>query len=211
MAPDGLALQKFPFFLGAQIMARLSPEQFATQFDGLFTESTFRLEALDHYVASNEAEPFRLFQEGKRPDQAWRAPWMRFVRSVLASGRHMARVHVVTEPLTDYTRFELTCVYPSNVEAGEDVRILPRQQVIDLDLPAWDFWLLDSVRVAVMDYDVDGNWLGVELTEATETVQRSCKTRDALLARAVPLNTYLARIKQTPEETGNGRTHHRAS
>ena len=39
----------------------------------------------------------------------------------------MQRVHVVSEPLTDYLRFEITG-YRLNVEAGEDVRILPRRQ-----------------------------------------------------------------------------------
>ena len=35
----------------------------------------------------------------------------------------MQRVHVVTEPLSDYIRFELTG-YAPNVEAGEDVRVI---------------------------------------------------------------------------------------
>lgn len=192
-------------------MAHLSPEQFTAQFNDLFTESTFRLELLDHYVAPNETEPFRAFREGRTPDRAWRAPWMRFVRSVRASGRSMARVHVVTEPLTDYTLFEIACAYPSSVEAGEDVRILPRHNTTDLNLPDYDFWLLDSEYVAVMDYAADGSWLSVALTDDLETVQRSCQARDAAMANAIPLNEYLTRIKGNSEERGHERKHRRAS
>ena len=38
--------------------------------------------------------------------------------------RTMQRVHIVGEPVSDYARFELLRVYPANVEAGEDVRVL---------------------------------------------------------------------------------------
>lgn len=192
-------------------MARLSPDQFAERFGEAFTESAFRLELLDQYVAENEAEPFQLFLAGESPDPAWRAPWKRFVRSALAEGRSMARVHVVTEPLSDYTRFEITNVYPANVEAGEDVRILPRPMAGELGLPDRDFWLLDSIRVAFMEYDAEGNWLSVELSEEAETVAQSCAVRDRVMAAATPLTTYLAKKQEDTEETGHGRPHHRAS
>ncbi|GAA3957246.1 hypothetical protein GCM10023085_44730 [Actinomadura viridis] len=192
-------------------MARLSPDEFAARFRGAFAQSAYRLEQFDHYVASNEVEPFRIFLSGRQPDATWREPWKAFVESVLAEGRTMARVHVVTEPLTDYAAFEITCVYPANVEAGEDVRILPRHAAAGLDLPAKDYWLLDSARVAVMDYDADGNWLSVDVTDEPDIVEHSCRARDTAMAAATPLNTYLAQIKESTEELGHGRPHRRAS
>ena len=126
----------------------ISFEQLVQDFDGLFRHRVFRLETLDWYDAPNEREPYRRFLAGEPVDPAWREPWKRLVRDVRASGRIMQRVHVVSEPVSDYIRFELLDVYPANVEAGEDVRILGRQNAATL--PARDFWLFDNARAATM-------------------------------------------------------------
>lgn len=189
-------------------MATLTPDQFAERFGG-FTESAFRLELLDHYVAPNEAAPFERFLAGMAPSWEWREPWKRFVRGKLAAGATMSRVHVVSEPLTDYVLFELTCVYPANVEAGEDVRVLPRWRAAHLDLPARDFWLLDSTTVGVMDYDAAGNWLSVDVTDAPTVVEQCVRARETAIEHSVPLAIYLA--QNDLKETGHGRPHRRAS
>lgn len=185
-------------------MRRITADQFASSFPDSFTEDVFRLELLDHYVAANEAEPLKEFASGRLPAAGWREPWKRFVRSVIASGRSMARVHVVTEPLTLYTLFEITCVYPANVDAGEDVRVLPRQLIEANDLPGSDYWLLDSERVALMDYDDNGNWLGVDVTDRPDIVSQCRRARDITMEKAIPLNDYLAHLK-TSEDSGHGR------
>ncbi|OLT12953.1 hypothetical protein BJF79_03370 [Actinomadura sp. CNU-125] len=190
-------------------MALLTPDEFATEF-GKFTRSAFRLELFDHYVASNETEPFRLFLNGEIPSPEWRQPWQRLVRGKVAAGATMARVHVVTEPLTDYTLFELTCAYPASVAAGEDIRVLPRHRTRELDLPDTDFWLLDD-RVAVMHYDRHGNWLSVDLHRAPDMALRYEQARNAAMAAASPLALYLNEIAHRTEEHQHGCHHRRAS
>lgn len=168
----------------------MTPDQFAAQFSGLFAVSAFRLEVLDTYVAANEAEPYRRFLAGEGADQAWRAPWQRFVRQALAAGGRMDRVHVVREPLSDYVRFELTCAYPASVEAGEDVRILPRHIADGLDLPDFDYWLLDERQAAIMTYDEAGNWLSVSLSDDPGLVARCRTGRNLAMHHAIPLRVY---------------------
>ena len=65
----------------------------------------------------------------------------------------MSRVHVVSEPVSDYVRFELLHVYPANVEAGEDVRILGRAKAEAQPGPSCDgdFWLFDDDLAAGPD------------------------------------------------------------
>ena len=106
----------------------ISFEQLVQSFDSLFRHRVFRLETLDWYDAPNEREPYARFLAGQPGDLAWREPWKRLVRDVRASGRTMQRVHIVSEPVSDYIRFELLRVYPANVEAGEDVRIVREQR-----------------------------------------------------------------------------------
>jgi hypothetical protein len=172
----------------------MTPDQFAAGFAGAFTRSTFRLEMLDYYIAANEAEPFRRFLASEPRDDAWREPWKRLVRTALLEGKRMERVHVVSEPLTEYMRFLLTWAYPANVDAGEDVRVLPKTVADTLDLPDHDYWLLDSRRVAVMGYDDDGNWLTVDLVDDPESVVWHIRGRDLALRHSIPLLTYLEEI-----------------
>lgn len=172
----------------------MSPEEFAAEFPDLFTRSAYRLELLDAYVAENERDPFERFLAGEARDDAWREPWQRLVRSARSAGKRMERVHVVTEPLSDYARFELTWAYPANVEAGEDVRILPRSIATTLNLPTRDYWLFDSARVAAMDYDDQGNWLNVEWLSDAQAIVWHLRGRDVALKNSIPLLAYLEEI-----------------
>lgn len=175
----------------------MTPDQFAAHFGDLFTKSSYRLEQRDAYVAANEQDPFRRFMAGEPRDDAWREPWRRFIRSAMAAGKHMERVHVVTEPLTDYIRFELEWAYPASVEAGENVKILPRSVADRLELPTCDYWLFDSRRlVALMDYDDQGNWLSVDLVEDPAVISEYVRGRNVAMHHSIPLFTYLKEIRR---------------
>lgn len=64
------------------------------------------------------------------------------VRGAVARGVRIRRVRVVSEPLSDYIRWEHACT-AVNIEAGEDIRWLPRRQAADLLLPGADCWVFD--------------------------------------------------------------------
>lgn len=178
-------------------MTQLTPEGFGETFDELFTRSAFRLELLDRYAAANESEPLRRFRSGLPQDPAWREPWARFVRESVRDGKHMSRVHVVSEPLSDYLEFELTCAYPANVAAGEDVRILGADRwttLHALSVPEYDFWLFDDRDVAVMYYDYLGNLLRVDVDRDPLRVAYYRRCRDLVTERSVPLRDYLTSL-----------------
>jgi hypothetical protein len=168
----------------------ISFEQLVQDFDSLFRHRVFRLETLDWYDAPNEREPYARFLAGQPADSSWREPWKRLVRETRASGRIMQRVHVVTEPVSDYIRFELLRAYPANVEAGEDVRILGREAASQLILPDTDFWLFDDDLAAEFDYDGRGRPERVRLTRGPSAMFSF--GRDTALRRALPLAQYVA-------------------
>jgi Family of unknown function (DUF6879) len=177
----------------------ISFEQLVRDFDSLFQHRVFRLETLDWYVAPNEREPYARFLAGERVDPAWREPWKKIVRGVRESGRVMQRVHVVTEPVSDYIRFELLHAYPANVQAGEDVRILGRGQAGSL--PDMDFWLFDDSTAAKLTYNRAGGVLQVELERDPGMLRWYLEDRDRALRLATPLARYVAEHNITSERT----------
>lgn len=172
-------------------MTQRTPRGFGADFATLFQRSAFRLELLDRYTVAAEEEPYRRFLAGEPQDPAWREPWAQLVRDAVREGKRMSRVHVVTEPLSDYLRFEFTCGYPASAEAGEDIRILRRASWPHLLLPDHDFWLFDDREAAAMDYDTEGNWLGAGMTADPEMIGRYRLVRDRAMEHSVPLADYL--------------------
>lgn len=68
-----------------------------------FQRSCFRLETLQGYGGSGEDASITEFLAGATPQpHPGKREWMGLVRAAARDGRTMQRVHVVTEPLTDY-------------------------------------------------------------------------------------------------------------
>ena len=78
--------------------------------------------------------------------------------------------------------------------AGEDVRILRREDWSRMLLPDRDFWLFDDRVAAVMIYDEGGNFLGAETTSDPEMIARYRQVRDRLMQHSVPLADYLSSL-----------------
>ncbi len=170
---------------------RASPE-YQALFDG-FEHTAFRLEVLACYRDDAEAEALRAFLAGERPTvYPGKERWTARVRGAVAAGKIMQRVHVVTEPLTDYLRFEIGWSYLLNADAGEDIRILPVPAgQWPTSLPTEDYWLFDSRTLVGMRYDQDGTMTGAELDDEPAAVMRASTGRNAAMRAATPLRDYL--------------------
>jgi hypothetical protein len=118
-----------------------------------------------------EREAFEAFLAGEElPEHSPEYDaWLTQVAGATSAGRRFERIRLVTEPLTDYTRFEFAA-YPENIAAGERVWILPRALLTDADerWAAEDFWIFDDQVAVVLGYDDDGCFLGVERIEQIE-------------------------------------------
>jgi hypothetical protein len=155
-----------------------------------FEHTAFRLETRERYVDEEEREPLRRFLAGEPPADAWFMDWDEAITRLVADGRRMERVRVVSEPHSDYTRFGIDLARRHNVPAGEDIRYLPRHRAEELDLPDEDFWLLDSSRVLVVHFKDDDVLFGAELvTDPVEVVKRAY-WRDVAWHYAIPAGDY---------------------
>lgn len=175
----------------------LTGERFRDLFTS-FERTADKLETRDRYSSPTEDEAVRQFLAGEPLDLSWLDRWFGMVRSATAAGKQFSRVRVVTEPLSDYKRFEMA-VCPRTVEAGEDIRYLPRPQATALGLPARDFWLFDNKRLALLHFDDDDRFLGAELVDDVGAVEQHRRWFKAVQAAAVPFAEYVKTRPEAPQ------------
>lgn len=123
--------------------------------------SAWHLELRDIYTPD---DPDWLdWQAGRRfnPAERW-VQWHGLIRQTVDRGVNVRRVRVVSEPVTDYIKFEYDVTRAHNLAAGEDVRWLPRARAAGLLMPVSDFWVFDGQVVLWNHFAGDGSWSGEE-------------------------------------------------
>jgi hypothetical protein len=155
------------------------------------SKRAFHLEQRDTYNVESEDEPFGRWLRGEPDDYAWHADWLGFVRRATAAGVHVQRVRLASVPHSDYVRWGLD-VSPLNIEAGEDIRYLPRNLAEDINLPDEDFWLLDDDVLVLSVFSADGRTGGFARPSSPELLRQCVAVRDQVWERAVPYAQYAA-------------------
>ena len=153
-----------------------------------FAESAWRLETLPAYDVPQEKERIEAFLRGERIPDNYDSAWMRRIADHARNGRTVGRVRVLTRPLSDYLRLEFM-YYRHHVRAGEAIRVL---DVTDRENPLegiQDFWMFDSARVVLMNYDSDGTQTGRELYEGDPAAYS--EYRRIAVAESVPFEEYV--------------------
>jgi hypothetical protein len=155
-----------------------------------FERTAFHLEVQDSYHTPEEAGPFDLFLAGQPDDFAWHQPWLRLVRRVTEAGKQITRARIVTVPHVPYTRWGLT-VAPLNIEAGEDIRWLPRHLLAGIELSADDFWLFDDRLVVFTIFEPGGRFAGGASTVDSRIIDYCRSVQWAVWERAIPHEQYV--------------------
>src|SRR2546423_3949400 len=134
-----------------------SVEQSIEDLVGAAQRSAVHLEMRDGYMRSDPS--FVAWQAGQRwdPDdrESWWHPWYQVTSDLASKGVSLRRARIVSEPVSEYVRFEYDCTF-MNVAAGENVRSLPRRRATDLALPGNDFWLVDGQLLVVIHFTGEG-------------------------------------------------------
>lgn len=155
--------------------------------------SAVHLEMRDVYAVSTENPQFRHWREtGERqndPDSEYWLPWTSVVRRTVGRGVSVCRARVISEPASEYIRYEHAGT-PVNLAAGEQVRWLPRRRAPDIALPANDFWLLDGRLVRLGYFSGDGALTGHDLSEDPALVKLCAAAFEEVWGRAVPHEQY---------------------
>jgi hypothetical protein len=154
-----------------------------------FKESAFRLETRSSYNMPEEADMLAAFRRGDKVKLPEDHPWPPLVKTHCSAGKVMQRVRVVSRPLSDYERFELS-LYPHSVEAGEQIYVHERWSIPEIALYEVDFWLFDNQTVFILYYDRTGSFLEASPEYNVKLYRR---IRDLALERSTPLADFTAR------------------
>ncbi|MEU8570468.1 DUF6879 family protein [Streptomyces pathocidini] len=146
--------------------------------------SAVHLEMRDAYGVEDEADDFAAWKRGE--PSVWAGPeWLDLVRRTVGRGVAMRRARVVSQPVTEYIRYEHAGT-GLNVEAGESVRWLPRRLASDLALPGNDFWLFDDRLVRFGHFTGDGASAGHELNHEPAVIKLCASAFEAVWERGTP-------------------------
>ena len=134
-------------------------------FDDLFSQAlagarktAFHLEQRDAYaLADIHQRSYDSFTGSGIVDDEFMADWSDTVRGAVARGVEVRRLRIVSEPVSDYIRWE-HAVTAANIAAGESVRWLSRRTCPDVAVVPFDFWVFDSTTVLVNHFAGDGSW-----------------------------------------------------
>ncbi|WP_326642288.1 hypothetical protein OG884_04085 [Streptosporangium sp. NBC_01755] len=161
--------------------------------DGLRTarSSAVHLELRDVYTPNDP--DYLAWMAGDRFDPAERwSDWFDLIVATVARGVRVRRARIVSEPVTDYIRYEYDITAAHNIAAGEEVRWLPRRQAADLLVPGSDLWIFDGSVVVFNHFTGDGTWPadGVERRADEALAKRLLAAFDTIWERATPHQDY---------------------
>ncbi|MFG2963597.1 DUF6879 family protein [Streptomyces sp. NPDC048288] len=157
------------------------------------TRSAVHLEMRDQYGVAAEAEDFQAWLETGQLDvdpasPDW-APWVALVSQARARGITVRRARIVSEPVSDYIRYEHASTNV-NLQAGEDVRWLPRRRASDIALPGNDFWLFDDTVIRWGYFSGNGAMIGHEISDEPSAAKLCSEAFNTVWSRATPHVQY---------------------
>lgn len=162
------------------------------EFDRLLIEfgtEALHLEMRDVYGTEVELPHMRQWSHGESDDLEWLSAWCATVRQHVAAGRTVRRVRIVSEPLSEYQHWSYGIAHVM-VEAGEDIRWVPRRLVSSIALPGNDFYLVDGELVIYLHYSGTGRATGKTLSRDPDDL-RLCRTAfEAVWKLAIPHRDY---------------------
>lgn len=152
------------------------------------TTSAAHLEMRDAYTPSDPQ--FQDWLAGRTIPEPALPDWQALVRAHVARGVRFRRARVVSEPLAPFIRFEHFITDGTNIDAGEDVRWLPRRIASDLCLPANDFWLFDDRLIRFHHFSGEGEIVDDELCDDPAVIRMCAAAFESIWDRAIPHADY---------------------
>lgn len=170
-------------------MTPVSDEEFQELLLRGFERETVHLEMRDAYGTAVELPYLAKWAAGEPDDLEWLQGWCATLREHIKAGRSVRRARIVSEPLSEYQRWSHSIALPM-VEAGEDIRWVPRGLMSSVALPGNDFYLFDDRLAVFLLYT--GNGLSAGMVSSVDPSDlRLCRSAfESAWKLAVPHREY---------------------
>ena len=171
-------------------MIPVTDEEFDELLHSGFEREALHLEMRDAYGTAVELPYMAKWARGEPDDLEWLQGWSATLREHVKAGKCVRRARVVSEPLSDYQRWSYSIANPM-VEAGEDIRWVPRRLVSSVALAGNDFYLFDDRLALFLLYS--GNGLSVGTLSSSEPADlRLCRSAfEAVWKLSIPHREYV--------------------
>jgi hypothetical protein len=156
-------------------VASITDEEF-NRLLSVFEREALHLETRDAYGTAVELPHMAKWAAGEPDDLDWLQGWCSTLREHVKAGRSVRRARVVSE-------------HPM-VDAGEDIRWVPRRVVSSVALPGNDFYLFDDRLIVFLIYA--GNGLVADKVTSTDPADiRLCRSAfEAVWKLSIPHRDY---------------------
>lgn len=169
-------------------MVQISDEEFDNLL-GSFGYELAHLETRDAYGTAVELPHMAKWATGEPDDLEWLQGWCTVLREAVRVGKSIRRARIVSEPLSDYQRWSYSIAQPM-VDAGEDIRWVPRRLVSSIAIPGNDFYLVDNRLAVFLTYSGSGLDAG-KFTSSDPADIRLCRSSfDAVWKLSLPHRDY---------------------
>jgi hypothetical protein len=154
-----------------------------------FRQEALHLETRDSYGTAAELPHLAKWEAGEPDDTEWLQPWFDRVRAATQAGKSFRRARIVSEPVSDYQKWVLKDSHLF-VEAGEDIRWVPRNRVSTLAMPGNDFWLFDDQVLVFLIFAGNGLVVDRQATTDPAAVELCRNAFDAVWELSIPDSEY---------------------
>ncbi|MEV6773356.1 DUF6879 family protein [Nocardia sp. NPDC051030] len=162
------------------------------EFEHLLTDfgcEAIHLETRDAYGTAVELPYMAKWAAGEPDDLEWLQGWCTTLYGHIAAGRSVRRARIVSEPLSEYQRWSYSIAQPM-VDAGEDIRWVPRRLVSSVAIPGNDFYLFDGELAVFLHYAGNGLGTGKTVTNDPADIELCRGAFEAVWKLAIPHRDY---------------------
>ena len=155
------------------------------------TSSAVHLEIHDVHRTSDVA--YQTWLAGQADLPASVLQYRAYTDEVVAAVRRgvsVRRARIISEPASEYVRWEHWLTEPVNVAAGEQVRWLPRRLASTLAVPGNPYWVFDDGLVRFTLFGGDGEVQGSQYSDDAGVVEACQSAFEAVWQLAIPHQDY---------------------
>lgn len=176
-------------------MKTLDREEAHQEFNRFWKEletEWFKVEVLQDYSGEDSGPSLKAWLEGDREraiqlirEKAKDSDWADVNKDKKFKS---TRIHIIEQPYSEYLLWEIEHYKLVNIPlAREEIFLVRKESVRDLDLPDGDFMIFDDRRVVRNYYTPDGRMHKADFYDKTDDISKFINLKRRLLTSAEPL------------------------